>query len=155
ATRTSRRFSLDGPEGSWEQTPWGRLLVGLLLAQGLYFVLRHFWAAGLIAALGEGIGDVWATLTGLIVLQSLQAVSVLAGGMLTGAGQRRGIFFGGVMGVWNGVFSILVQNWLGNPLTSAGLFGEPLLQAAMGAFGGLIGSLIWKPLPTLTLPTDS
>ena len=25
----------------WQQTPWGRILIGLVLAQGLYFGLQH------------------------------------------------------------------------------------------------------------------
>jgi hypothetical protein len=31
-------------------------------------------------------------------------------------------------------------------------YGEPLLLTAFGAVGGLLGSLIWKPLPALPLP---
>src|SRR5579864_3121891 len=74
--RDSRHGSDDGPDGlpaSWQQTPWGRLVVGLLLAQGLYYVLRHLCTAGLLVAKEELADNVWATLTGLVVVQALQA----------------------------------------------------------------------------------
>jgi len=145
---------MDGSSDSWEHTPWGRLFVGLVLAQGLYYVLRHLWTAGVLATHEYAPNDVWGTLTGLIVLQGLQGVSVLAAGLLIGAGQRRGIFFGAVAGVWNGVLCILVQNLMGQPVLSLSLFGDPMLQAAVGAVGGLAGGLIWKPIPLVSLPTE-
>src|SRR5207244_2768697 len=132
---------------TWQQTPWGRLLIGLLLAQGLNYVLRQLCTAGLLVPREEVVRSVWATLTGLILLQALQAASVFAAGLLTGAGQRRGLLFGAVVGVWNAVFLILIQFWTGQPLTTIDLFGEPVLQVAFGALGGLVGSLIWRPLP--------
>jgi hypothetical protein len=97
--------------------------------------------------------NLWATLTGLVVLQAIQAVSVLAAGMLTGAGQRRGLFFGAVVGVWNAVFFLLVQIWTGQGLTTLDLFSQPVLEVAFGALGGLVGSFIWQPLAPVPLPT--
>jgi hypothetical protein len=123
----------------------------LLLAQGLYYVLRHLCTAGLLAT-HDGPDSVWATLTGLMVLQGLQAVGVLAAGLLTGAGQQRGIFYGALVGVWNGVLFIFVRSWLGQSMTVAALVGEPMVQAAFGAIGGLAGSLIWKPVLPLASP---
>src|SRR5262245_65755160 len=35
--------------GAWQQTPWGRIFIGLLLAQGLYYGLRHLCVAALLA----------------------------------------------------------------------------------------------------------
>src|SRR5262249_5054079 len=68
------------------------------------------------------------------------------------AGQRRGLLFGAVVGVWNAVFLILIQFWTGQPVTTIDLFGEPVLQVAFGAWGGLTGSLIWRPLALDPLP---
>jgi hypothetical protein len=123
-----------------------------LLAQGLNYVLRHLFTAGFLVAREEVTGSVWATLTGLVVLQVLQAASVFSAGLLTGAGQRRGLLFGAVVGVWNAVFLILIQFWTGQPVTTIDLFGEPVLQVAFGALGGLTGSLIWRPLALDPLP---
>jgi hypothetical protein len=136
------------PESSWQQTPWGRLFVGLLLAQGLYYVLRHLCTAGLLVA-SEEATNVWATLTGLIVVQAMQAVSVLGAGLLTGAGQRQGLLYGALVGMWNSAFFLILQRWTGQPLTAVNLFGEPILHVAFGAAGGLIGRLVWRPLPSL------
>jgi hypothetical protein len=150
ATRRGRWGGRDGEDEPWQQTPWGRLLVGLLLSQGLYYVLRQLFLAGAIVAREEA--TVWSTLTGLIVLQALQGVSVFAAGLLTGAGRRRGLMYGAVVGLWNGVLFILARQWSGQQAISINLFGDPILQAAFGAIGGLTGSLIWKPAPSLTLP---
>jgi hypothetical protein len=131
----------------WQQTPWGRLFVGLLIAQGLYYGLRQLWTAGILAT-EEPSDSVWVALTGIIVIQGLQAIGVVAAGILSGACQRRGMLFGAAVGVWNGVFLILGRQWLGQSLTPIALVGEPILQATFGALGGLIGSKIWKPLPS-------
>jgi hypothetical protein len=162
ATRSSGRVGLPGAPGQWQHTPWGRIFVGLLLAQGLYHGLQQLCTAGLLAV-AEDTHDVWATLFGLIVLQGLQGVGLLAGGMLAGAGQRRGILLGTVMGVWNGVILIIIDHFNARPLMTAPVggqplqltavtaYGQPLLLSAFGAVGGLLGSLIWKPLPTLAM----
>jgi hypothetical protein len=151
-TRRLDRLGLNDDE-DWQQTPWGRLVVGLLLAQGGYYVLRHLCTAGMLVTLDEGAG-VWATLNGLVLLQALQALSVLTAGMLTGAGQRRGFVYGAVMGVWNGVFFVVAQHLLGRAPTTVSLFGEPILQAAFGAVGGMIGTMIWRPLPSLNIAPE-
>jgi hypothetical protein len=91
----------------------------------------------------------------LILLQGLQGVGLLIGGLLTGAGKRQGAFFGAVVGVWNGVISILVSSYTGSGLTPVALYGQPILHTAFGAVGGFIGSLIWRPLPRLSLAGDS
>jgi hypothetical protein len=152
-TRRIERLGLQAHDEDWQQTPWGRLVVGLLLAQGGYYVLRHLCTAGMLVTLEEG-ASVWATLNGLILLQALQALSVFAAGLLTGAGQRRGVVYGTVMGVWNGVFFVVAQHMLGRAPTTVSLFGEPILQAAFGAVGGMIGSMIWRPLPSLNIAPE-
>ncbi len=150
----SSRPGIPGLDESWQQTPWGKLFIGLVLAQGLYYGLRHLCIAGFLAA--EQIhGSVWSLLTGLIVLQVLQAVSVLSAGALIGAGQRRGFLYGAVVGVWNGVLFVLVQHLVEQPLTPVSFFGEPMLQAAFGALGGLIGTMIWKPPAAVKLTIQS
>jgi hypothetical protein len=154
--------NLDGLPASWQQTPWGRLVVGLLLAQGLYYVLRHLCTAGLLAIGGEPQDGVWKTLRGLVIIQALQAVSVFAAGLLAGAGQRRGLLFGAVVGVWNAVFFMAVQIWTTQSLTTIhhslntiDLFGQPVLHVAFGVMGGLVGSVIWRPLPLVLAPIES
>src|SRR5438105_12327840 len=129
------RVNGGGAEGSqWQQTPWGRILIGLLLAQGLYYSLRHLCTAGLLASGENASHDVWNTLYGLIFLQGLQGVGLLVGGMLAGAGKRQGAFYGAVVGVWNGVISILIAIQTASAMTTVAIYGQPILQAAFGAF---------------------
>jgi hypothetical protein len=164
AGRQSAAGGLPGQGGQWQHTPWGRIVVGLLLAQGLYHGLRQLCNAGMLALSDEAASDVWKTLFGLMLLQGLQAFGLLVGGIVAGAGQRRGLLLGTVVGVWNGVIVIALDYFRGRPtgggtlatyalpLNSVTAYGELLLLTAFGALGGLVGSLIWKPLPVLPIP---
>lgn len=140
------------PARSWQGTPWGRIVVGLLLSQGLYYGLRQLCTAGLLISGDEAARSVWATLYGLVLMQALQALGLLAGGTLAGAGQRQGAVYGAVVGVWNGVISVVVLQASSPTFNAVALYGQPILHTVFGVVGGLVGSLIWKPLPTVTLP---
>jgi hypothetical protein len=137
----------------WQETPWGRLLVGLLLAQGLYYGLWHLCKAGLMAVNDPATKDVWQTLYGLLLMQGFQVVGLLVGGALAGAGRRQGALYGGVVGLVNGIIFVAVQRTNLDLFTPVTLYGQPVLQTACGALGGLLGYLIWRPLPTLAIPS--
>src|SRR5207249_3228886 len=83
---------VEDDSAQWQQTPWGKILIGLILAQGLSFGLLQLLTAGFLAT-GDG-ADAWHTLWGLVLRHAIHAVSLLIGGALTGAGQRRGIAYG-------------------------------------------------------------
>jgi hypothetical protein len=135
----------------WRQRPWGRIFIGLVLAQGLFYGLRRLLTAGLLAVQErEAVELMWTTASGFLLLQSVRMFALLAGTILAGAGQRPAAFLGAMVGAWNGVFSVL---WFPGPaqaLTPIALLGQPLLQAAIGAVGGWLGSAFWKPLPATT-----
>src|SRR3981081_1167132 len=78
-----------GDVSQWQQTPWGRMAVGLILAQGLAYGLQKLLTAGLLAS-GE-LNVVWTTLWGIVLLHGLQGTCLLIGGALCGAGKQRGI----------------------------------------------------------------
>jgi hypothetical protein len=133
-----------------------------MLALGLYYGLNQLFTAGLLAA-GEGTTpDLETTLLGLLLQQGLQGLSLLVGGVLVGAGQRRGFFLGAVLGLWCGMVLMVVGQLHPQPvgatldsslsLTAVTTYGQLALLAAFGAMGGLIGGLVWKPLPALPLP---
>jgi hypothetical protein len=140
------------PEGQWQHTPWGRIAVGVLVAQGLTYGLQMLCTAGLLAASEEPTRTVWATIFGLVLLQGLQALSLLIGSGLTAAGQQRGMFLGCIVGLISGPVFVLVQKLNGEVLTDVALYGQPILALIFGTLGGLLGSSIWKPLPTLRIP---
>src|SRR3954453_1512175 len=78
-TRLLYQAPLDrGDVSSWQQTPWGRIAIGLLLAQGLYYGLRQLCLAALLAMNEDASHgrDVYRTIGGLVLLQALQAIGV-------------------------------------------------------------------------------
>ena len=77
-----RRAAGGGPERlrTWQQAPWARIFIGLLLAQGLYYGLLHLCKAGLLVVSDQAARDVWVTLSGLLLLQALQLLGLLVGG---------------------------------------------------------------------------
>jgi hypothetical protein len=140
------------PDGQWQNTPWGRIVVGIFVAQGLAYGLQLLCTAGLLAASEEPTRTVWATIFGLVLLQALQAFSLLVGGALTAASQQRGMFLGGMVGLVSGPLFVVIQLWNGEVLSEVALYGQPILALLFGTLGGLLGSTIWKPLPTLSMP---
>lgn len=133
-----------GGLGPWQHSALGRIAVGLVLAQGLYFALRQLFTAGALVTAAASADQIFKGIKGLIFLQTLQVVALLIGGMITGASKRHGFLYGAVLGVWNGIICILVYP----PITDQALinaYSQPGLHAAFGAFGGWLGSFIWKP----------
>lgn len=133
---------------TWQQTTWGRLSVGLLLAIGLYYVLRQLATAVLVL---RGLGpDWWDSLSGLMTQGGLQACGLLAGGALAGAGKRWGPAYGAAIGVCCGILLLLIQTSGGSASGLMVLIYQPIILSAFGLLGGFIGSVVWKPLPILT-----
>jgi hypothetical protein len=93
----------------------------------------------------------------------IQAVSLVAGAVVTGVGQRRGIIFGAVVGllsgllVLSGIFCGVIGNFAasfgtqlftpGTPIRNIVMYALPIVHVLCGALGGLIGSAFWRPLP--------
>jgi hypothetical protein len=100
----------------------------------------------------EAARNAWDTLYGLVLQQGIQAGALIIGGALAGAGKRQGVIYGAVVGVWNGVITVLVMSATFRTPTPVALFGQPLLQTALGALGGFLSSMIWKPLPQVFTP---
>src|SRR5438309_8971189 len=58
---------------SWRQRPWGRIIIGLVLAQGLYYGLRHLATAGLLAFQGrEAVEQMGTSAAGILWLQGIR-----------------------------------------------------------------------------------
>jgi hypothetical protein len=145
-----RGGSLGGSAGQWLHTPFGSYVTGTLLAQGLAYGLQMLCHAGLEAASEEG--QIWSTLYGLVLVQALQGLSLLIGGALAGAGQRRAMVIGAFVGLSHGIIFLLVRHFQGEQLTEIDLYGQPVLHITFGTLGAVIGSCIWRPLPTLVMP---
>jgi hypothetical protein len=142
-----RRIDIEQPD-RWQQTPWGRIIVGVLLAEGLYFGLHQLCTAVILGIMQENSNDSWGTLVGLVISQALQGACLILGGTLAGAGQRRGFAMGAMVGAWTGIIFVVtnhLEKTMPNPVA---LYGLPVLQIASGALGGCLGAMIWKPMPS-------
>ncbi len=129
----------------WQQTVFGRLLIGLVLAQGLFYASRHL-LTGVLLAFHEGEGDLWADSRNVFLLFSVQLFAVFVGGIFSGSGQRYGFFVGLMVGVWNGVASALLKQNPAANIVPLGFFTQPVFQSCAALLGGVIGSVIWKPI---------
>jgi hypothetical protein len=138
----------DDDVGQWQQTPWGKILIGLILAQGLSFGMLQLLTAGLLATTAEG-SEPWETLWGLVLRHAIHAISLIIGGALTGAGQSRGIIYGSLVGFSSGVITFLLRGHPTESLNSILIYAEPVMHMALGAIGGGLGMLIWRPTPSL------
>jgi hypothetical protein len=75
---------------SWRHRPWGRIFIGLLLAQGLFYALCHLLTAFLMGVEGrEAVEQMWTAASGIRLLQSVRMFSVIVGAVFAGAGQRQ------------------------------------------------------------------
>src|SRR4051794_12287810 len=59
----------------WQQTVPGRLLIGLVLAQGLFYGLRHL-LTGVLMAVREDEADLWSDPRNVFLLFSIQLFAV-------------------------------------------------------------------------------
>lgn len=138
------------PEGDqllpphWSRTPWGRIALGIVLAQGLFYAVFQ-----LLLAANELLGEFY----GSLAVQILQMLALFAGSLLVGAGQKNGWIYGAILGIWNSVLFLVAENIWGEKLSEATVYAQPVLHVAFGAFGGVVGSWIWSP-PDLSLPLD-
>ncbi len=131
----------------WSRSPWVRVALGVILAQGLFAAINHLLLAGILAT-GQQGSATQREVFGLLVVQALQVFTLLLGSILASAGQRNGMLYGSLVGVWNGIFSVFFQSLQGEPVTAVDFYGQPVLHTAFGAFGGLLGWWIWRPLPS-------
>lgn len=149
----ARRLAERSPERPlrWRQRPWGRIFIGLLLAQGLFYGLRHLLTAALMVTQEkEVVEELTAATSGVLLLQGVRLFSLLVGTLFAGAGQRQATFLGAMIGAWNGVFSVMLLPGPAQFMTPIALLGQPLLQTAIGAVCGWLGAVFWPPLSATT-----
>jgi hypothetical protein len=108
--------------------------------------MLHLVSAGVVASQQVDQKEFWASLAGFLLLQGMQVVSLVLGGLLAGAGQRQAAVYGAVLGVWNGVLVTVVQPEAIERFNAVAVYGLPLLHAAVGALAAWVGSVIWRPI---------
>lgn len=138
-----------GRDARWQNQPLGRVLIGVMLAQGLTYGLRLF--VGTIFESDSSELSQTELLWSLVTVQGVQALCLLAAGVLTGAGQKQGLFLGSLVGIFSAIISFIIRQVSGEAVSEVVLYGEPIVQVVFASGGGLLGSLIWRPLPTIQL----
>jgi hypothetical protein len=146
---------LDGPIAAvtpWHQSTLGRMLICLLLTQGLAFCLQQLFTAWILAS-GTDSAESWNTPLGLVGLHLFHLVGLLAGGMLLAANQDRGISASAMLGLWNGLVFITVHRATSDSIPPWLFFSQPLLHLFFGILGGWLGYRIWPPV-TVVAPDE-
>jgi hypothetical protein len=152
-------------QAKWHSTPAGRIIAGVVLGLGLSCALLLVVSRAVTAMAPQASAGIFL---------GLQAAALLAGGILAGAGQEKGIMNGLGAGIVSGLlaFGALLSGALGGvvvafskepipplppmqPMTPLALmaYGLPVAHVLFGALGGLVGMMIWKPSPKLALPS--
>ncbi len=130
---------------AWQHTPLGRIVVGLLLSQGFALGLRMLKDS--IFPEAQGTDE----FTQIVWIQAVSGGCLFLAGMLTGAGQSFGFALGALVGFTNSLVLLGLQVAAGESLPEYLAISQPILHSFFGAFGGLVGSLIWRPLPVVRL----
>lgn len=148
ATYETEAVTTDGAADTG--TVAGGLVIGVLLAQGLYYGLYHLGTAWLLGHGGPAAEETFRdSLGGLVLRQALQAAALIVGGMLAAAGRRRGMLIGATVGVANALLLIGLQHAFRRGVDDFFWLSQPPLHAFVGAAGGVIGSWVWQPPPRL------
>jgi hypothetical protein len=123
------------------------VLIGLLIAQGATYALRHLVSAALLFNPVWGAESAfWATLTGTITTQTIQAIALLLAAIVAGAGQTRPLFVGVLLGAMNALLFLVFHVVVRQPIDPL-MYAQPFLQAAVGIIGSVVGTRIWRPAP--------
>src|SRR4051812_40759721 len=114
AAALAQEAETDGRPTLLRLTPAGRVVVGTVLALGLYLALRKA-ALGVILATGSEPEDWWLTTNGLGTVFGIQAAAALFGAMLSGAGRPKGLPLGVAVGGFCGVLFLAAEILAGVP----------------------------------------
>jgi hypothetical protein len=147
-----RRRSYGELARGWQHTDWGRFIIGVGLAQGLFYGLYHLLKSIFLAVSGEPLNPETMPLTELVCIQSLQLFGLLVGSVTAGVARRQALVLGVYIGVANSILSLLLGQWPAHAFTTYWVYVQPFIQIALGSFAALVSSLIWKPLAMATLP---
>jgi hypothetical protein len=127
------------------------MVIGLMLAQGLALGVRMSFTGGFVAQTPIEEDEFRSVLLTLLLKQGLELVCLVIGSVLAGAGQRRGLIIGALIGLFNALALQVTALFQNSPINDVAVYAQPLLHACVGAIAGLLGSLIWRPLPALNL----
>jgi RNA polymerase subunit RPABC4/transcription elongation factor Spt4 len=137
----------------WQHTDWGRFIIGVGLAQGLFYGLYLLVRSIAVAANGEGLNSpTLPPMTEVACVQGLQVFGLLIGCVIAGVARRQAFILGIYIGVANAILSYMLGQWPIQAINTPLFFAQPFIQIGVGATACLISGQIWKPLAVVTLP---
>ncbi len=139
--------------GSYElvrPTLLSRVVVGIVLAMAFYLAARKL-AIGTVLAVEQDPNGWWLSSAGVIADHSLQAVAVLFGTVIAGAGQTKGATTGSIVGAICGALFLGYQLIAGADSQNLSIYLQLPVLGVLGLIGGLIAATIWTAPPKLLL----
>lgn len=132
-------------------TPLGRVVVGAVLALGLYLGLRKL-AAGAVLATHPDPDEWWRSIEGLVLVGALQVATVIFGAVLAAAGRVGGFVFGGTVGLVCGGLFLGAELVAGAPARELLLYTQPAVLLVAGGIAGVFAARVWGAVPVLDMP---
>ena len=134
-----------------KSTPTGRIVVGTVVALGLYLGLRKLTTGWVLASTAD-VDIWWHSAEALIAVFCLQVFAAGFGAVLTSAGRPRGISLGAAVGGLCGGLFLAAEVAAGAPPAQLVLLLQPVLLIATGAIAGAVGAWVWAAVPEFDMP---
>lgn len=137
-----------------QTTPTGRVVVGAVLALGLYLGLRKL-AIGAVLAASPDPDAWWSSFEGLLAACSAQGLAVLFGAVVAAAGRAVGFAFGAAVGGLCGTLFLGAELLAGAPPRDLVLYVQLAVLVLVGGIAGMIAARVWGAVPVLDLPVSN
>lgn len=131
--------------------PANRVVVGAVLALGLYLGLRKL-AVGVVLAAHSDPEAWWASVEGLAAVCGGQVLAVVFGAVLAAAGRVGGLAFGAAVGGACGGLFLAAELAAGAPPRDLVLYLQPLVLVAVGGVAGVFAARVWGAVPAVNMP---
>lgn len=132
-------------------TAVGRVVVGTVLAMGLYLAVRKL-VTGAVLATEPDPGGWWLSVKGLSAVYALQTLAVVFGAVVAAAGRASGYPLGAAVGVACGGLLLGHELLGGAPPRDLVLYMQLPVLAMIGLVAGAAGSRVWSAAPKVDVP---
>jgi hypothetical protein len=132
----------------------GRVVVGAILALGLYLGLRKLTMGAVLAATADADAW-WNSFDGLLVVCCGQVMAVVFGAIVAAAGRAGGFVFGSAVGAVCGVLFLGAELLGGAPARDLVLYVQLVVLVLVGGIAGVLAARVWGAVPILDMPIPS
>src|SRR5262245_28944645 len=141
----------EAPPPPAHPTAGGRVLLGSVLALGMYLGARQLATAAVLAGEPDPAGW-WLSLRGLSVVHAAQAVAVMFGALIAATGRPAGYALGLAVGAVCGGLFLGFELYTGAPARDLVLYLQVPVLALLGLVAGVVGARVWGMAPALDIP---